>query len=109
MQYTFRARARNGNSIETADGPTVSAYTQCTLTYNAGVNGSISGTTPQYVNYGGNGTQVTAVPNTGYSFVQWSDGVLTADALTPMSPTNKTVTAQFADQNRPTSSLNAAG
>ena len=46
----------------------------CTLTYSAGTGGTISGTTPQSVAYGGSGTQVTAVPNTGYSFVNWSDG-----------------------------------
>ena len=41
-------------------------------------NGSISGTTPQTVDYGNDGTLVTAVPATGYHFVSWSDGVLTA-------------------------------
>jgi hypothetical protein len=49
-----------------------------TLTYTAGANGTISGTSPQTVSYGGNGSLVTAVPNTGYHFVQWSDGVMTA-------------------------------
>ena len=37
-----------------------------TLTYSAGANGSISGTTPQTVQYGGSGTAVTAVPDSGY-------------------------------------------
>ncbi len=46
-----------------------------TLTYTAGSNGSITGTSPQMVNHGGSGTAVTAVPNTGYHFVDWSDGV----------------------------------
>ena len=49
-----------------------------TLTYTAGANGSITGTSPQTVNYGADGSEVTAVPNTGYHFVNWSDGVLTA-------------------------------
>ena len=49
-----------------------------TLTYTAGANGSITGTSPQTVNHGADGTPVTAVPNTGYHFVDWSDGVLTA-------------------------------
>ncbi|MBW7864840.1 MAG: hypothetical protein H3C30_10565, partial [Candidatus Hydrogenedentes bacterium] len=52
--------------------------TQHTLTYTAGANGSITGTTPQTVNHGADGTEVTATPDTGYHFVQWSDGVLTA-------------------------------
>ena len=45
-----------------------------TLTYNAGANGAISGATPQTVNYGTSGSSVAATPNTGYHFVNWSDG-----------------------------------
>ena len=41
-----------------------------TLTYTAGANGSITGTTPQTVNYDASGTAVTAVPATGYHFCQ---------------------------------------
>ena len=46
-----------------------------TLTYTAGANGSITGVSPQTVNHGASGTAVTAVPATGYHFVQWSDAV----------------------------------
>ena len=53
------------------------AITPITLTYTAGANGTITGISPQTVNYGADGTTVTAVPNTGYHFVDWSDGVLT--------------------------------
>ncbi len=49
-----------------------------TLTYTAGANGTISGSASQTVAYGAAATQVTAVPNVGYHFVSWSDGVLTA-------------------------------
>ncbi|HQP50205.1 MAG TPA: InlB B-repeat-containing protein, partial [Spirochaetota bacterium] len=59
---------------------------QYTLSYAAGANGSLSGTTLQTVNYGSNGTVVTAVPGTGYHFVQWNDGVMTA----PRTDTNVT-------------------
>ena len=66
-----------------------------TLTYTAGANGSITGTSPQTVNHGGDGSEVTAVPNTGYHFVDWSDGVLTA-ARTDINVTaNVSVTANF--------------
>lgn len=44
-----------------------------TLTYTAGNNGSLTGTTSQEVEYGNSGTAVTAVPNTGYRFIKWSD------------------------------------
>jgi len=48
--------------------------TSYTLTYTAGANGSIGGASPQTADYGGSGTAVTAVPNTGSHFVNWSDG-----------------------------------
>ncbi len=67
-----------------------------TLTYTAGTNGSIVGTTPQTVNYGASGTPVTATPNTGYHFVQWSDGVLTAARTDTNVTANVSVTASFA-------------
>ena len=68
-----------------------------TLTYTAGANGTITGTSPQTVNHGADGTPVTAVPNTGYHFVNWSDGVLTASPRTDTNVTaNVSVTANFA-------------
>jgi len=66
-----------------------------TLTYTAGANGTISGTSPQTVSHGGSGTAVTAVPNSGYNFVNWSDGS-TANPRTDTNVTsNKSVTANF--------------
>ncbi|MCX6879634.1 MAG: InlB B-repeat-containing protein [Verrucomicrobia bacterium] len=44
-----------------------------TLTYGAGAGGWIDGTTLQTVEYGASGTAVTAVPDSGYQFVKWSD------------------------------------
>lgn len=44
-----------------------------TLNYTAGSGGTLSGDTSQIVAYGSDGTPVTAVPNTGYYFVNWSD------------------------------------
>ncbi|MBO9662215.1 InlB B-repeat-containing protein [Dokdonella sp.] len=72
------------------------AINQYTLTYTAGANGSISGSATQTVNHGGSGTPVTAVANTGYHFVQWSDGS-TANPRTDANVTaNVSVTASFA-------------
>ena len=66
-----------------------------TLTYNAGTNGTISGITPQTVNYGDSGSAVTAMPNSGYAFTNWSDG-LTANPRTDSNVTNDIiVTANF--------------
>jgi uncharacterized repeat protein (TIGR02543 family) len=72
---------------------TINSYT---LTYNAGTGGTISGSASQTVNYGADGTEVTAVPDTGYHFVNWSDGVLTPARTDTNVTANLTVTANFA-------------
>jgi hypothetical protein len=66
-----------------------------TLTYNAGSNGSINGTSPQKIPYGDNGAAVTAEPNTGYSIVEWSDGVQTETRQDKFVLKDVDVTATF--------------
>ncbi|MDD3687260.1 MAG: GLUG motif-containing protein, partial [Bacteroidales bacterium] len=44
-----------------------------TLTYAAGTGGTLIGSTTQSVVSGTNGTAITAVPNSSYRFVRWSD------------------------------------
>jgi hypothetical protein len=67
-----------------------------TLTYTAGEHGTLTGSTPQTVDYGGSGTAVEAVPDLGYHFVNWSD----ASTDNPRTDLNITadlsVTANFA-------------
>ena len=67
-----------------------------TLTYTAGPNGTISGTALQTVNYGSNGSTVTAIPSSGYRFVNWNDGTTTASRTEINVTANKSVTANFA-------------
>ncbi|HEU0208320.1 MAG TPA: cadherin-like beta sandwich domain-containing protein, partial [Candidatus Udaeobacter sp.] len=67
-----------------------------TLTYTADPNGSITGTSPQTVNCGADGTAVTAVPNACYHFVNWSDGVTTATRTDMNVMADINVTANFA-------------
>ena len=66
-----------------------------TLTYTAGANGTLTGTEPQTVYQNGSGSAVTAVGNSGYSFVNWSD----ASTANPRTDTgvvaNVSVTANF--------------
>jgi len=73
-----------GNPLDTDDfkvviptllskGVFVTNDTPYTLTYTAGVGGYISGINPQYVGPTFNGTAVTAVPNSSYSFNNWGD------------------------------------
>ena len=66
------------------------------LSYTAGANGSLSGSTSQSVNYGTNSTTVTAIPNTGYHFVNWSDGLTSASRTDMGITSNISVTAIFA-------------
>lgn len=72
-----------------------------TLVYLAGANGSISGTQTQTVSYGNTGSAVTAVPASGYHFVNWSD----AGTSNPRTDTGVTgninVTANFAIDTPP--------
>jgi uncharacterized repeat protein (TIGR02543 family) len=92
----FDLRLAGGTGRYTIDNLLIQPISQYTLTYTAGANGSITGTSPQTVSYGGNGTQVTAVPNTGYHFVNWSDGVLTASRTDLNVTGDISVTANFA-------------
>jgi uncharacterized protein (TIGR02145 family)/uncharacterized repeat protein (TIGR02543 family) len=66
------------------------------MTYSAGENGTITGPTSQTVNYGENSEETTAQPDTGFHFVQWSDGS-TANPRTDSNVTDHiSVTAAFA-------------
>lgn len=65
------------------------------LTYVAGAGGTLTGTTPQSIYAHKDGSTVTAVPDVGYQFTTWSDGVLTA-ARTDLDVTaSATLTASF--------------
>jgi len=65
------------------------------LTYTAGAGGTIEGTTPQTIQEGKNGTGVTAIPNSNYVFLDWTDGVTTATRTDINIASNLTVTANF--------------
>ncbi|MEW6079561.1 MAG: InlB B-repeat-containing protein [Thermodesulfobacteriota bacterium] len=67
-----------------------------TLEYTAGANGSITGEAYQTVNRGEDGSNVTAVPDAGYHFVQWSDGVTAPGRTDTNVAGDIAVTAQFA-------------
>ncbi|MGJ8654688.1 MAG: InlB B-repeat-containing protein, partial [Opitutaceae bacterium] len=55
-------------------GNPVGVGTTYSLTYTAGANGSIVGVTRQTVASGADGSEVTAVADANYHFVDWSDG-----------------------------------
>jgi len=93
--------ARTDTSVKANISVTASfAVNQYTVTFVAGLHGSISGTTTQTVSYGGSTTSVTAVPTRGYRFVNWTDanshvvGSSTALKLTNVTASQK-ITANF--------------
>jgi len=80
-----------------------------TLTYNAGVNGSISGPTPQAVAYGSDGAAVTAVPAPGYRFAGWSDGSTDNPRIDRNVNADVTVTANFVTATHTLTTSSTAG
>ena len=65
------------------------------LTYGAGANGVLTGSTFQTVNYGASGSAVTAVPAAHYHFLNWNDGVVTPIRTDSNIAANLTVIANF--------------
>lgn len=79
------------------------------LSYVAGANGSLTGTITQTLSSGSNGSAVTAVPATGYVFVDWSDASTTNPRTDTNVAQNISVTANFADATGPVVSSIASG
>lgn len=77
-----------------------SNHKKFTATYLAGEGGHIVGETEQSVAAGENTTEVEAVANDGYTFVEWSDGVTTTKRVDRNVTENFTVAALFS-QNPP--------
>ena len=73
--------------------------TYYTLSYTAGEGGSIKGATTQTVAQGGSGQEVEAVPNSGYVFKKWSDGLTSAKRTDYNVQGNRTFTAEFEKSN----------
>ena len=88
------------------------AIQQYAVLFNAGANGTVSGSAAQTVNIGANATTVTAVANTGYRFVSWTNSAGTVvsqqSAFTARNVTaNATYTANFAVTPQYTLTFNA--
>lgn len=75
--------------------PTIAATTY-TLTYTAGAHGVLTGSTTQSVVSGSSGTAVTAVPDSTFSFVNWSDNSTANPRTDSNVASNLSVTANFA-------------
>jgi hypothetical protein len=77
-----------------------------TLTYSADIGGSISGSASQTgLHTGDSGTEVTAVPDAGFAFLNWSDSVQTTARTDIVASANKSVTAYFISVLHPSASI----
>lgn len=74
---------------------TESAEEYADITYTAGEGGHIEGQAQQRVLIGNDASMVTAVADSGYKFVQWSDGVTEASRTDKEVQAGFTVEAQF--------------
>ncbi|WP_238898836.1 Ig-like domain-containing protein [Clostridium sp. YIM B02500] len=72
-----------------------SAAVTYTLNYTAEAGGTIEGDSAQIVDEGSDGTTVTAVPDTGYHFVNWSDGKANASRMDTNVHEDMNVSAEF--------------
>jgi hypothetical protein len=70
--------------------------TFCKVVYIAGEGGTIDGIAEQEIRYGEDATTVIAVPNDGYKFVKWSDGITTQERQDKNITADKSVIAEFA-------------
>ena len=70
--------------------------TTSTINYLAGTNGTITGSTTQTICRGSNGLLVTATPNTGYTFVKWSNNSTANPRYETNVLNNISLAAQFA-------------
>ncbi|GEM_PF-6451792 len=66
-----------------------------TIIYTAGANGTLTGSTTQTVNNGSDGITVTAVPNVGFHFVDWSDASTTSTRIDTNITSDHSFTANF--------------
>ncbi|NTW86480.1 MAG: hypothetical protein HGB30_09995 [Holophagaceae bacterium] len=70
-----------------------------TITFIAGTGGTITGTATQTLTSGGSASAVTAVPNTGYIFTNWTGSGFTTSTTNPLTVSNVTtnlaLTANF--------------
>lgn len=94
-------------------GTTIPPVPNYTVTFVAGPGGSITGNASQSVASGASCTAVTAVPNAGYTFTNWTSVAFTttnASLLTVSNVTqNLTITANFTQQTFTVTFLTGAG
>ena len=94
--FVVTASDTNGPSARSTQATaTPSSEIFYTLAYTAGPHGTLTGSTNQTVASGSDGTAVTAVPDTGYHFADWSDTRTNNPRTDVNVASNISVTANF--------------
>ena len=104
--YVVNTNADNVTVIGTNTNVLYVCPVNFTLRYTAGTGGSIEGSTTQTVGSGEDGSAVTAVANSGYEFVGWSDLAEDNPRTDTNVLSNLSVTANFTVETAPSSSSN---
>ena len=100
LKWSDGLRMNPRTDIVTEDGKIYEAeFTEVlpiyVLTYIAGEHGEVQGVLQQEVERGASGSEVEALPDDGYRFVQWSDGNKNAKRIDANVQESKTYTASF--------------
>jgi hypothetical protein len=95
IKYVYARYRDAAGNVSLSANDTIAYLLQYTLTYTAGPNGALSGTSPQTIVYMGSGSPVTALPDTGYRFLGWSDGSESNPRTDVNVTESKTHTAYF--------------
>ncbi|MBN2199139.1 MAG: hypothetical protein JW747_04745, partial [Candidatus Aminicenantes bacterium] len=101
--YYYRLRAYNSVGGTTANSNVIGVTTLAvhTVTFTAGAGGTLSGNLSQTVVHGADCTPVTAVPDAGFLFIDWSGSGGFWSTANPLTVTavqaDMAVTAQFAN------------
>ena len=66
-----------------------------TLTYQSAVNGTLTGITNQTINHGASPSVVTANPDSGYQFINWTEGTTVVSTTAALTLTNITANHNF--------------
>lgn len=75
-----------------------SSITWYAINYVASANGAILGNVNQVIAEGQSGTEVTAIPDAGHTFINWSDGLTTPNRTDVFPNQNLTLTAYFSPE-----------
>ncbi|MCF8275015.1 MAG: T9SS type A sorting domain-containing protein [Flavobacteriaceae bacterium] len=91
----YTVTVTNSSGFSDTASITITENTSFVLAYTANTGGIIIGTTPQTVRCYESGSSVEAIPNTGYVFIDWSDGLTTNPRTDTNIDKDISVTANF--------------